>query len=101
MSLEFLTAAMTARADKVKGLDARLQFDFGEEGVLLIDGRTDPPSISNDKDPDADCTVVIAFEDMLRMIKREVGFGTFYAMGLLDVHGDFAVVMRLQEAIEA
>ncbi len=99
MSLEFLTAAMTARAEKVQGLDARLQFDFGEDGVLHIDGRTAPPTISNNHDPDADCTVVIEFEDMLRMIKREVGFGTLFTMGLLDVHGDFAVVMRLQEVL--
>ena len=55
MSLESATQAIRAKVGDDSGLDATLKFDMGADGVIVIDGKSTPNTVSNTS-TDTDCT---------------------------------------------
>ena len=56
MSLESCTQAIRTKVGADSGLDATLKFDMGDDGVIVIDGKSTPNTVSNTS-VDTDCTV--------------------------------------------
>ena len=63
MNLEECTQAIRTKVGSDSGLDATLKFDCGDDGVILIDGKSTPNTVSN-TDTDADCTVGITLDNL-------------------------------------
>ena len=63
MSLETATQAIRAKVGADSGLNATLKFDMGADGVIVIDGKSTPNSVTNDNS-DTDCTVGITLENL-------------------------------------
>lgn len=76
------------------GFNAKLKFDFEGKGIVLLDGKSVPNSVSNANDP-ADCTIVVSLETFEKMIKREIDPTMAFMQGKLKVQGDMSVAMRL------
>jgi len=95
MSLEKVTEGLRERVGDDSGLKATLKFDFGDEGVVFIDGVSDPNTVSNENQ-DADCTIGITMEDFLSMVAGELDGTTAFMMGKLKVSGDMGIAMKLQ-----
>jgi putative sterol carrier protein len=76
------------------GLNKSLKLDFKGEGFIHIDGQ----SVSNADDP-ADCTVVIAREDLQAMVRGELDPMAAMMRGKLKIKGDMAVAMQLQSML--
>jgi putative sterol carrier protein len=76
------------------GLDKSLKLDFKGEGFIHVDGQT----VTNDDDP-ADCTVVIAREDLEAMAKGELDPMSAMLRGKLEIKGDMGVAMQLQSML--
>ena len=58
MDFQQCTEALRGKVGESSGLDAVLKFDCGADGVVVIDGKSVPNSVSN-TDREADCTVSI------------------------------------------
>jgi putative sterol carrier protein len=84
---ERLRAALTDQP----GLEKSLKVDFKGEGFIHVDGRT----VTNDDGP-ADCTVVVAREDLLAMARGQLDPMGAMLRGRLRITGDMSVAMRLQ-----
>ena len=76
------------------GLPKSLKLDFKGEGFIHIDGN----SVTNDDTP-ADCTVVIAREDLVAMAKGELDPMAAMLRGRLKIQGDMGVAMQLQSML--
>ncbi len=76
------------------GLGKSLKLDFKGEGFIHVDGTT----VTNADDP-ADCTVVIAREDLEAMVKGQLDPMTAMMRGRLKIKGDMAVAMQLQSLL--
>ena len=76
------------------GLNKSLKLDFKGEGFIHIDGQ----SVSNADDP-ADCTVVIAREDLQAMVRGELDPMAAMMRGKLKIKGDMGVAMQLQSML--
>ncbi|OQW45038.1 MAG: hypothetical protein A4S16_02575 [Proteobacteria bacterium SG_bin6] len=72
----------------------RVKFDFGDTGVILLDGVGE--AVSNE-DADADTTVRISFDNFKKLAKGELNATTAFMMGKLKVAGDMGVAMQLQQ----
>jgi len=98
MSLESATQAIRTKVGADSGLDATLKFDMGADGVIVIDGKSTPNTVTNDS-IDTDCTVGITLDNLQAMLDGELEPATGFMAGKLKVSGDMGVAMRLQRVI--
>jgi putative sterol carrier protein len=77
-----------------EGLSKSLKIDFKGEGFIRVDGT----QVTNDDAP-ADCTVVIAREDLEALAKGELDPMTAMMRGRLKIQGDMSVAMKLQSML--
>jgi len=98
MNLEECTQAIRTKVGADSGLNATLKFDCGADGMVYIDGRSAPNSVSNDN-AESDCTVGITLDNLTALLTGELEPATGFMMGKLKVAGDMSVAMRLQRVI--
>ncbi len=98
MTLDECTAAIRSKVGSDSGLNASLKFDCGDDGIVYIDGKSTPNSVSNDNG-EADCTVGITLENLTAMLEGDLDPATGFMMGKLKVSGDMSVALRLQRVI--
>jgi len=98
MSLEEITSRLTESVGSDCGIPKIVKFDFGEDGVVSIDGKSTPNKVSND-DLDADCTVKVAMSDFLEMASGSLNPQMAFMTGKLKVEGDMSVAMQLGKLV--
>lgn len=98
MSLESATETIRTRVGEDCGLGATLKFDFGDDGVIMIDATTVPNVVTND-DTEAQCTVGVTLEDFESMLSGDLAPTTAFMGGKLKVDGDMGVAMKLQSVM--
>ena len=95
MSLESVTEAVRGRVESGgSGLGATVLFDFGDDGVLFIDGASDSNVVSNEAG-EAECTITITIEDFESLLSGDLDPTTAFMMGKLKVDGDMGIAMKL------
>ncbi len=98
-TLEEITEGMRDRVGDDSGLDATLKFDFGDDGVIFLDGASTPNTVTNE-DKDADCTMKISRENFLAMVNGDLDGTTAFMMGKLKIEGNMGVAMKLQSVLK-
>ena len=98
MSLQQITEGMRERVGEDCGLGAIVKWDFGDDGIVLLDAKQVPNVVSNDDGP-ADCTLKISMADFLAMTQGELDGTTAFMMGKLKIDGDMSIAMRLQSVL--
>jgi len=98
MSLASITEAIRTKVGADSGLDATLKFDMGDDGVVVIDGKSTPNTVNNNN-TDTDCTVGITLDNLQAMLDGDLEPATGFMAGKLKVSGDMGVAMRLQRVI--
>lgn len=76
------------------GLGKSLKVDFKGEGFIHVEGQT----VTNDDAP-ADCTVMVAREDLVAMVKGQLDPMAAMMRGRLKIAGDMGVAMKLQSML--
>ncbi len=94
MSLEELTTKIRERMGEDSGLGATLKFDLGDDGVLFLDGASEPNKVTNDDD-DADCTIGVAFDDLKAMMSGDLDPMVAFSTGKLRIEGDMSIALKL------
>lgn len=98
MNLEACTEAIRTKVGTSSGLAATLKFDCGADGVIYIDGKSTPNTVSNSTS-EAECTVGITLENLNAMLAGDLDPTAGFMSGKLKVTGDMSVAMRLQRVI--
>ena len=98
MNIEECTQAIRTKVGDDSGLAASLKFDCGDDGVIVIDGKATPNTVSN-ANTDTDCTVGITLDNLNAMLAGDLDPATGFMAGKLKVSGDMSVAMRLQRVI--
>jgi putative sterol carrier protein len=94
MTLQEITAKMKEGASKKSAFGNTVKFST-DQGVVYIDGKQTPPTISND-DKAADCTLKMDFGDFADLIGGKLDGMTAFMTGKLKIEGDMGVAMKLQ-----
>lgn len=95
MSVEDLTKKIGERMGQDSGLGAILKFDLGDDGAIVLDGKSDPNSVNNDASVEADCTVGVSLEDLTAMIGGDLDPMAAFSLGKLRIEGDMGIAMKL------
>jgi putative sterol carrier protein len=98
MDFQQCTEALRGKVGDNSGLDAVLKFDCGADGVVVIDGKSVPNSVSN-VDREADCTVSITRENLEALLTGQLDPITGFMTGKFSVAGDMSIAMKLQRVV--
>ena len=90
-TLDEITQRLRDAVGSDSGLGSSVKFDFGDEGVIRIDGGT-----VDNQDVPADCTIQVAKSDFEAMGRGELDPTMAFMTGKLKVQGDMSVAMKLQ-----
>jgi putative sterol carrier protein len=94
MSLEAVTAGLKEKIGEDCGLGSVLKFDFGDDGILVLDATQVPNVISNN-DVEAQCTMVLSLENFMEMADGKLNGTTAFMTGKLKIQGDMGIAMKL------
>ena len=92
MSLAELTERVRSAVGADCGVEKTIQFDLGEDGVIVIDGKTKPNAVHNQR-VDTDVTLRVAAEDFRRILDRELKGRTLVLSGRVKLRGDIRIAM--------
>jgi putative sterol carrier protein len=95
MTLEEITAGLAARAAQNSEFGHSVKFDFGDDGLILLDGTATPPTVTN-TDGEAECTITISLENFAALTSGDLDPATAFMMGKLKVAGSMGVALKLQ-----
>ncbi len=99
MSLDGITKSIEGRLADFAALNARVQFDMGEDGVISIDGTTDPPTLGHEA-IEADCTIRLSAADLEKMIEGALNPMMAYTLGKLKIDGSMGIAMQVAGLLE-
>lgn len=86
-----ITAIMAANEAFVPG--HRIKFDFGKDGVILLDGVA--AAVSNE-DAAAETTLRMSLDNFKALAKGKLNPVMAVMMGKIKIDGDMALAMQLQ-----
>lgn len=95
MSVDAIVENLTQVLSSGPGLDGSLKMNFGDDGVVRIEGN----SVTTD-DTEADATINIDFEDALAMMNGELNPTMAFMQGKLTVDGNMGMALKLGNLLE-
>lgn len=98
-ALHLVTEGLRTAVGGDCGLGKVIKFDFGEEGVVVIDATVSPNVVHNEA-ATADCTLKQSIEDFAAMTEGQLDATTAYMSGRLKIEGDMSLAMRLDEVLK-
>ena len=96
MDLAQMTEGMRKKVGDDAGIGATIKFDFGDDGVIYLDGASTPNTVTND-DKEADCTIRMSLENFLKLVEGDLNPTMAFMMGKLKVDGDMGLAMKLSK----
>ena len=98
MDLQACTEQLRTKMGDSSGLNATLKFDCGADGVIYLDAKAVPNTVSNEN-KDADCTIAITLANLESLLTGELEPTTGFMMGKFKVSGDMSVALKLQRVV--
>ena len=99
MSLETATDQIRAQLPQLATLGYKVKFAIDGEGVILVDARQMPATLSNDDD-EADCTIRLSEDRLAQLIDGRLSPTLAYTLGQIKVEGSLGVAMKLASLLE-
>ena len=94
MSLDTITDEMRTRIGSHSPIAAIIKFDFGDDGVVRVDGKASPTVVDNENS-DADCTIKVTMDDFKSIASGDLNPQMAFMSGKLRVEGDMSLAMQL------
>jgi putative sterol carrier protein len=95
-TLEQVTERVGAAVGDRSGLDAKIKFKFGDDGILYIDGKSEPNQVHN-ADQDSDITISVSMDNFERIIDKQLNPKVALMTGRMRLRGDSRIAMRLDK----
>ena len=94
MALEDIEKTISDKLSYAPQLGAKIKFDFGDKGLIFIDGTQNPAIMSN-KDERADTTFSCSLELFEKIADGTQDATMAFMMGKLKIQGSMGHAMKL------
>ena len=74
-------------------IESKIKFKFSD-GCIFIDDTT-KPTIINNEDNEAHCTIIINNSDFVKLLNKETDSMQIFMSGKMKIEGDMTVAMKL------
>lgn len=98
LSLADFTRGMQKLVSDHSQLDTRIKIVLEDEGVIFIDGRSNPNSVSNE-DAEADVTLRMSLNTLNRLYRRELNPAVAAMTGKIRVEGNVLDALKLEAVL--
>ena len=99
MSLDTITDKIKQKMAMAAGLNAKIKFDFGDDGIVFVDTTQSPPVISRD-DAEADLVLSCKVETFKGILEGTQDPNIAFMMGKLKIKGSMGLAMKLNAILE-
>ncbi len=79
-------------------IGAKIKFDFGDDGIIFIDGTQNPAIMSNE-DESADTTFCCSLELFQKIVDGTQDATLAFMMGKLKIQGSMGYAMKLSSLL--
>ena len=100
MSLETITKQLEQQAKFAPKIGYKILVDFGDDGVIFIDGEQHPVVLSNEDGGDAVTTMTTSFATFEGIMNGTQDPTMAVMMGKLKITGKMGVAMKLASILE-
>ena len=97
-AIAVITKDFTETSKGKPGFGKTVKLDFGQEGIILIDGTGKNIAISNEN-KDADMTVVLTIDTFTKMGEGSLAGDKAVEQGLLTIDGDLSLAKILEDTL--
>jgi putative sterol carrier protein len=94
MELAELTDALRKQASRNVKLGYKVKFEI-DDGIIFWDGTESSPEIGNDDKGEADTTIKISTENLVKLMQGQLDPTMAYMTGKLKVEGKMGVALKL------
>jgi len=95
-TLEQITQRVQGAVGAESGVDARIKFLFGADGILFIDAKARPNQVHN-AEGESDITITVSMENFERIIDKKLNPKFALMTGKMRLKGDIRIAMRLDK----
>lgn len=99
MSLDDVTAKIKQKMALAAGLNAKIKFDFGDDGLIFADTTVSPPMVSHEN-ADADTTLVCSLATFEAILEGRQDPNVAFMMGKLKIKGSMGLAIKLNGILE-
>lgn len=99
MSLESITEKIRQKLSMAAGLNAKVKFDFGDDGIVFVDNTQKPAAISHE-DAEADTTLICSLATFEGILAGTQDPNIAFMLGKLKIKGSMGLAMKLNSVLE-
>jgi putative sterol carrier protein len=99
MSIDAATSAIRQKLALSPQINARVKFDFGDEGMIFVDATQNPAVLSHD-DADADLVLSCTLDTFNGLLNGTQDPNIAFMMGKLKIKGSMGLAMKLNAILE-
>lgn len=99
MTIAEIEQRMRANAVQFRSLNARVKFQFGADGLLLLDATRTPVELTRE-DGEAECTIRISVDNMTKLMNGQLNPMLAFSLGKLKVDGSKGIAMKLSALLD-
>lgn len=99
MSLETVKQDIKQKFSYAPDVNAKIKFDFGDDGIVFIDATQNPPAMS-EEDGDADTILTCSLDTFQGILKGTQDPNIAFMMGKLKVKGNMGLALKLNAILE-
>ncbi|MDP2699107.1 SCP2 sterol-binding domain-containing protein [Thalassospira sp.] len=98
--MEAILETIRTKLPQLRGLNAVIAFDCGDDGHVVIDATGPQPDITDDPLEDADCILKISQANLAKMLAGKLDPMLAFTMGKVKVKGSMGIAAKLSARLD-